>query len=392
MNILLYRYGSICEPDIIDGFNELGYQVYQITEEIYNKDMTPKQILDCVSKFLLSHACDVVFTINFFPIISNVCQIFKIPYISWTVDSPVMELFSKSIQNDCNRIFIFDREQYNEIEKLNPGHVFHFPLATNITSKQKVIRSASASIRNNYSADVSFVGSLYTEKNPFNRLKNTSEYTRGYIDALLNAQLNIYGYFFIQEQLPKEIIEDLKNNLPNYYHMSFENFLTDEIILSQLYLGTQVSVMERQKLLEALSNNFSVNIYTGSDTSRLPKIHNRGFANTLNEMPIIFKNSKINLNPTAKSIRSGISLRIFDIMACEGFVLSNYQTELSEFFISGEEFDYYTSIDEAVDKTYFYLEHDSIRKEIANTAYKKVCEHYNYPRRLSEMMNIVFSQ
>ena len=27
MNILCYRYGSIVEPDIIDGFKELGNQV-----------------------------------------------------------------------------------------------------------------------------------------------------------------------------------------------------------------------------------------------------------------------------------------------------------------------------------------------------------------------------
>jgi len=37
MKILFYRYGSICEPDIIEGFEELGHTVSQITEEITNK-------------------------------------------------------------------------------------------------------------------------------------------------------------------------------------------------------------------------------------------------------------------------------------------------------------------------------------------------------------------
>ena len=37
MNILCYRYGSIVEPDIIDGFKELGNQVSEICLEIYNK-------------------------------------------------------------------------------------------------------------------------------------------------------------------------------------------------------------------------------------------------------------------------------------------------------------------------------------------------------------------
>ena len=43
MKILFYRYGSICEPDIIDGFCELGNEVVTITEEIYNKKLLPSE-------------------------------------------------------------------------------------------------------------------------------------------------------------------------------------------------------------------------------------------------------------------------------------------------------------------------------------------------------------
>ena len=388
MKVLLYRYGSICEPDIIDGMKELGHDVLEITDEIYNKELSLSEIAKSVSTTLLSTPCDVVFTINFFPSISEVCRIMKIPYISWIVDSPVMELFSKPIQNDCNRIFLFDREQYREIEPLNPGHVFHFPLAVNITSKQNVINKASDDILNKYKCDVSFVGSLYSEKNPYDKLSGVNEYTAGYLDGILEAQLNIYGYYFIDELLPPQIIEDFKKHMPNYYQYPMDNFLTDKIIISQLYIGNKITALERQRLFDNISQIFSFDLYTGSDTTLLPKVNNRGFAKTLTEMPIIFNQSKVNLNPTSKAIRSGIPLRVFDIMACEGFLLSNYQNELSEFFVAGEDFDYYTNIDEAIEKTHYYLEHDSIRCEIANNAFKKVSELYNYPRRLEEMFKI----
>ena len=46
MNILIYRYGSICEPDVITGFEELGNHVHEITAEIYNKDLDPLSLLD----------------------------------------------------------------------------------------------------------------------------------------------------------------------------------------------------------------------------------------------------------------------------------------------------------------------------------------------------------
>ena len=106
MKILFYRYGSICEPDIIEGFEELGIEVSQITEEITNKNLVFGDSARIVSNYLLDHPHDAVFSVNFFPIVSDVCNIFKIPYISWTVDSPVMELFSKSIANPCNAFSI----------------------------------------------------------------------------------------------------------------------------------------------------------------------------------------------------------------------------------------------------------------------------------------------
>ena len=34
MTILIYRYGNICEPDIIRTFQEFGTQVEEICEEI----------------------------------------------------------------------------------------------------------------------------------------------------------------------------------------------------------------------------------------------------------------------------------------------------------------------------------------------------------------------
>ena len=87
--------------------------------------------------------------------------------------------------------------------------------------------------------------------------------------------------------------------------------------------------MERIHTMELLSTHFLTTIYTGSVTSFLPELINRGTAKTLTEMPVIFHESQINLNTTAKSIRSGIPLRLWDIMASGGFVLSNFQTELS---------------------------------------------------------------
>lgn len=391
MKILFYRYGSICEPDIIEGFEDLGHTVSQITEEITNKNLVFGDSARIVSRFLMDHPQDCVFTVNFFPVISDVCNIFKIKYICWIVDSPVMELFAKPIQNPCNRVFLFDRAQYDEIAPLNPGHIFHFPLAVNITAKQKVITTASAIERKHFASEVSFVGSLYTEKCPYDKLTSPPEYLSGYLNGLIESQLRVYGYFFVEDLLTDEMVEAFKKCLPGFYSYPMETFLTDKITMAQLYIGSKITAVERVRTMDLLSKHYPVDLYTGSDTSALPQVNNRGFAKSLTEMPIIFHESRINLNPTAKSIRSGLPQRIFDIMGCGGFVLTNYQQELPEIFEIGSEVAAYSSLEELNDMVDYYLNHDKERLEIAHNGFEKVAKEYNYPLRLEQLLNLAFS-
>lgn len=392
MKLLFYRYGSICEPDVIDGFQELGYTVQEITAEITNKSLTPQESIQIVSNTLLEHPADFVFSINFFPFLSEVCKIFKLPYLCWTVDSPVMELFATSIANPCNRIFLFDRAQYEEISPLNPGHVFHLPLAVNIKQKQGCIRSASSAMRKKFTSDISFVGSLYTEKYPYDKLTDAPAYLSGYLDGLMEAQLRIYGGYILEDLLTDEIVEEFKKHLPGFFQYPFDSYLTDRKTMSELYIGNKISAMERLRAMELLSARFPVDLYTASDTSCLPHIHNRGLAKTLEEMPIIFYNSKINLNITSKSIRSGLPLRIFDILGCGGFVLTNFQPELTEFFVPGEDLVYYENLDDLVGKADYFLHHEAERRAIAENGFARVKENHTYPIRLAQMMQIAFGK
>ncbi len=391
MKLLFYRYGSICEPDIISGFEELGLQIEEITEEVTNKNLSPQKSIQITTDFLLEHKVDFVFSINFFPILSEVCNIFKLPYLCWIVDSPVMELFTTSVQNPWNRIFIFDRTIYEEISPLNPGCVFHLPLATNVAQKSELIAGASSKTQSYYTASVSFIGSLYTEKCAYDRLNSSaSPYLTGYLNGLMEAQLKVYGYYFIEDVLPEEIVTEFVEHFPNFYRLPGESFLTDKATLAQLYLGTKITVMERDRLMQRLSKRFNVTIYTGSNTSAYPALTNRGLAKTLTEMPLIFHGSNINLNITAKSIRSGLPLRIWDILGSGGFCLTNYQAEIPELLQIGEHLDTYSCFDELEEKTAYYLDHPDIRKEIAHTGYEIVKNYHTYPVRLETMLALAY--
>lgn len=390
MKLLFYRYGSIIEPDVIDGFTELGFTVLEMTDEIMDKNLNPSDGVRNVGRFLDEKPVDFVFSVNFYPFLSEVCEIYKLPYLCWTVDSPVMELFARSIQNRHNRVFLFDKATYDELHPLNPDGIFHLPLAANVKARDRVIAGASRAAREKFAHPLAFVGSLYTEKNPYSRFRAEDSYLNGYLSGIQESQLKVYGYYFIEELLTDQIVEEFVSKFEGFYELPGESFLTKKYTLANLYLGTNISVMERDRVSRLLSEKYPFSIYTASDTKAYPKLKNRGLAKSLTEMPVIFHESKINLNITSKPIRSGLPLRIFDILSSGGFCLTNYQSELGEELQIGEHLACYTSLEELDELVGYYLEHDSKRREIAEAGYEYVKAHCTYPIRLTRMLELAF--
>lgn len=389
MNILFYRYGSICEPDIIASFKHLGFNITEDTREVYNKQLLPSDCIKGLNELLKQDTYSFIFSINFFPSVSDVCNIWGIPYLCLIVDSPVLELFSTSLANPCNKVFLFDRQLYNDFHHINPDGIFHIPLATNVRDNYATATMASAADRARFSSDISFIGSLYSEKCLYNQI-TLPEKMRGYVDGLIEAQLLVYGYNFIEECVTPELIEAFCKVRPELINFPDSMKVDTKAVIAQHIISVKVAEQERLRYLKALSEHFNVDLYTGSDTYSMPLIHNRGFAKTNTEMPIIFHQSKINLNLTAKSIRSGLSLRIFDILGCEGFLITNYQAELPEHFNIGEDLEAYTSLDDLMGKCEYYLSHDKDRQEIAHNGFEKVKKYHTYDIRLTQMLEIAF--
>ena len=52
MKIYIYRYGSLCEPDIIDAFKRIGLEIVEESAEIYNKSIIPSESAALASSVL----------------------------------------------------------------------------------------------------------------------------------------------------------------------------------------------------------------------------------------------------------------------------------------------------------------------------------------------------
>ena len=129
---------------VIGAFTRLGLTCDELNDEVTNKSISPSQRVELVSKAILSNMDAgtpylFVFSINFYPDISALCQRLRVKYVCWSVDCPVLELFSNEIKNEYNRVFLFDRHQYQWVQKYNQDGAFHLPLASDVERMDKVI-------------------------------------------------------------------------------------------------------------------------------------------------------------------------------------------------------------------------------------------------------------
>ncbi len=387
MKILMVRWKSICEGQMLRAMKALNINV---KEWYYPEDDVDysKEGMTAFADELSKDVYDYIFSVDFFPIVARVADLAKIPYISWSVDCPVFPYYSKALSLSCNRVFLFDYAMFQEYENVNPGNVFYLPLAADQPHYDEVIATISSADREKFSADVSFVGSLYTEKCDYDKIKGLSDYARGYAEALIEAQLKVYGYNFLVDTMTDEFVDEFQKAVGSS-KINEDYDVDPRVAIAQMYIGEKVTSVERVRLLKYLSEQFKVDLYTMSDVSELPKINMRGKAESYVEMPKIFNLSKINLNMTSKTIRTGLPQRAWDILAAGGFVLSNYQEELPEFFTPGVEIETYGSFEECASKIAYYLEHEEERAAIAKAGHDKAKELHNYVTRFTQMFGML---
>lgn len=390
MRVIFCKWNSICEKGVSAAFDRLGIGCIDFVRSFTSVDYDMDYISDLVDRVLEEKKNDsniFLFTINFQPIVARAAKVLKLPYLSWTVDCPSFQLYSETTKYATSHIFVLDRMQAEKYASLGVPNIYHLPMACDLDSWDRVV--VSGEDHKKYDADISFVGSLYSEKCIYNSIeKDLPEYMRGYVDGLIDAQLNVYGYNFLEDSITKEFADEFKK-YADWIPLGSDYYEDTRAIVADTYVGYKCTEKERIKTLQAISENYNMDLWTLSDTTMIPKINNRGGADSNTMMPKIIKCSKINLNMTNRPIKTGMPLRIFDLMGAGGFVISNYQVEILDHFVPGQDIVLYESIPDLIDKIGYYLEHDDERIEIARKGYEKVREYHTYDIRIVQMLQAV---
>ncbi len=390
MKVLIICWNAYGLPDVISAFKNLGHEVLQIEFNKENFRSDPKFEENLEHMIGEAHP-EIVFSLNYFPVIARVCKKTETAYVSWIYDNPYVLLYSYTVIFPTNYIFVFDTTQFNEFRSNGINTVYYMPLCSDASRLSgydnfEYFRSTKWYNR----TDIAFVGSLYTEDHQFyDRIKNISDRSRGYLEGLMEAQSHVYGMNFIQDCLPKELIREMQSDLP--LSPNEDGVETEEWLFAQYVLNRRLSGIERTRMLKLIGTEFEYDLYTKNENLKLPGCCNHGPIEAYSGAPYVYKTAKINLNFTLRSIISGIPLRAFEIIGSGGFLLTNYQADFDDCFVAGEDYVYFESPEDMMAKIEYYLSHETERAQIAQNGLNKALSEHTYEKRLTDILNMVFN-
>ncbi|SHN51341.1 Glycosyl transferases group 1 [Butyrivibrio hungatei DSM 14810] len=393
MRILYYDWDEFNGEDCRDAMKRLGHQVDVFKLNMNGFDLTPEiegKIKELVTKTEVDgkRYYDLLYSFDFFPNISEACQKYGIPYVSWVFDCPHYTLDSHVTNNPVNRIFVFDKVLYQNMVNKGVKTINYSPLGVNEKRLgelcQKLDKETGGEIA--YEHDVSFLGNLYdNEYNFYDQVNFLPPVLKGYTDAVIKAQERVFGAdFFTEEEIyPYEKVKELRKYIQfeqtGKYEIDYDGVMLD-------ILRKKVTVNERRNILTEMGKRFNTVLYTSPGTKPIEGVCDLGLASYNEKMPRVFHRSKVNLNITLRSILSGVSLRVIDILAAGGFLITNYQAEIAEYFEDGVDLVMAYTPEDMIQKTAYYLQHEDERKEIALNGQKKVFENFAYTKLLQDIL------
>ncbi len=386
MKILLYRWKVFNQDDVKSAIEYFGHEVHDYTETVIDKDdETGFKLRDYAELRQVFSAYDCVFSLNYFPHVSDLCEELGKKYIAWTVDSPLISLYHQSLFNKCNYIFIFDRFYCEELKNLGAEHVWYLPLAVNCSRVDRITGSLTSEERNKWHSEVSFVGGMY-HRNSYDEIKDRlPEYLRGYFDAAMAAQMEIYGDSIFDKVLTVDILEKLCELID--FKQDERAFSDIALVFSSTFLGFKLANIERVQILNKLAKHFPTDLYTDDPDKELIGVNLKSAVNYMTDMPKVFNCSRININPVMRNIRTGIPLRAWDIVGAGGFLMTSFQLEYMDFFENGKDYVYYESHDDLLRKTEYYLNHEDERVQIARNGHEKAVKFHSYEKRMEFILD-----
>ncbi|WP_031484832.1 CgeB family protein [Maridesulfovibrio frigidus] len=326
---------------------------------------------------------DFVLTVNHLGVdqegvLNTILHEYGVPLASWFVDNPLLLLPLYQAQASPNTtIFTWDTDRMGSLKKMGYDNIFHLPLGTDQTrfTPGKGCRNPA------WKRDISFVGNSMVHKTA-RRLEAAQP--SGALEQRWKEVAHEFGLKsepsvtnFLRTDYP-ELLSDYENLISPYRKLAFET-----LIIWQATLEYRLSCVK--KTLE-----YSPLIVGDNGWNKLLKDDNNwDYHSELSyyeDLPHFYPCSKINFNCTSQQMKGAVNQRVFDVPACNGFILTDHRYQMENLFEPGKEIAVYYDIKEIPDQIAKYTTDSKTRTSIIKAARKRILAEHTYDNRISTLI------
>lgn len=379
VGVLLIDFDYFLTRELERAVESTGHQVAKVRIQ---KGENGEVIVSKLMERILAFRPDFLLTVNHLGfdqdgVLTSFLESIEMPVASWYVDSPnlIVKEFRANV-SPYTTVFLWDNGYIPEVEAMGFESVSYLPLATD----ERVFRPLHHKRKERVvsTCEVGFVGHSMVE--PFaKRMTRVASELHPIVEEL--ADLSIRSRASFDAHLAR-IDRKARAGIE-----SLDATARIDLEAAVLWKTTQ---RYRLQCIEKLLD-FGLRIHGDAGWKELlDKPDMLGpVLGYYDQLPLFYNLCKINFNATNLQMGTAVNQRVFDVPACQAFLLTDRQEALDELFDVGKEIIAFTDVEEIPDLADYYLRHPEARKAIAKRGRKRVLREHTYRHRLNQIVRVM---
>ncbi len=312
--------------------------------------------------------------------------------ICWEIDPTTSAPPRCQSPDTAERAFLFTyrRAQVAELRAGGFSHVEYLPLAADLERRAPVPLTAGERAR--YGTPVSFVGSSMQPQAAGFQQSFVATFVETFAGARSAASAAPDASALLEEVLAEQRQDFTRFVVPDALARRVPELARarPDVVAQLARWAGEIAAAEKRLAYVGRLGRFGVCVW-GDEGWRAAQAaglacHYRGPAGHGLELTKIYCASLINVDIGRVYQDDIVTMRVFDVLACGGFVLAERSSALAELFEIGAEVDCYASADELEAKVAHYLAHPEAARAIALRGREAVCARHGIDVRVAHML------
>ncbi len=324
---------------------------------------------DCFIEQIRISGGDIVFSINFFSVVSDFCEKEKIPYCSWILQLPNFDLYTSAVRNTCNYLGVCDSYLVEKLWQIGVSKAFFLPNAVELNKPESIP----------VEREVCFIA-----KQPEDILNTTgmSVYGKGYLDAVLHAQRVLYGAYILENGLLSRVQQEFLANHPISTDIIPQ---MQKLFIADYYFAPVCTRIQQTIFLQNFASIMT--IYSNGDFANCES-EKRPFIEDETERRKVYAGKEFSLVLAPHALHNGIPRETLEVIAAGGFPVVGFQRDYAYFFKKDENLVYFTNPAEFSQAIVRYGNSIEERERVKEAAYQVLLEGHTYQHRIITMLEM----